>query len=160
MFLNRGCLGTRSRFATASGLVVLLGAATPGCFGGSPSTPPPAVDDTARGARPAPMPAPAPDTHQGMSMKEKVVLLGGAAALYYMYRKHQNSTAQGEAGQYYLSKNGRVYYRDAEHRAHWVTPPAEGVSVPESEAREYSQFQGYNNQNTGRDLTGMASDNP
>ena len=160
MFLTRGCLGPKSRFATASCLVALLGA-SPGCFGGSPSSPPPpAVDDTARGSRPAPRPPQAPDTHQGMSTTSKVVLLGGAAALYYMYRKHQNSTAQGEAGQYYLSKNGRVYYRDAEHRAHWVTPPSEGLSVPESEAREYSQFQGYNNQPTGRDLTGLASDNP
>jgi len=51
-----------------------------------------------------------------------------------------------------------VYYRDAEHRPHWVTPPAEGIAVPQNEAADYQQFQGYNNQQSGRDLTGLADD--
>ena len=92
----------------------------------------------------------------GMSTGKKMVILGGAAALYYLYKRHQSaSNASGPEGQYYLSKNGRVYYRDAEHRAHWVTPPREGIEVPEAEARGYQGFQGYQNQTTGRDLTGL-----
>jgi hypothetical protein len=95
----------------------------------------------------------------GMSTGKKVVLLAGAAALYYLYKKHKAAAAQeGPDGQYYLSKNGRVYYRDAEHRAHWVTPPPSGISVPASEAAEYREFQGYDNKSSGRDLTGLAED--
>lgn len=125
---------------------------------------PPPVDDSARGARGTPaMPAGrAPEApRRGMSTGKKVVLLGGAAALYYLYKHHQKSAAvngQGADSQYYLSKNGRVYYRDADHRAHWVTPPAEGIRVPESEAAEYSQFQGYDGRTDGRDLTGLGND--
>ena len=124
--------------------------------------PPPAVDDSAGGARGLPQ-GRAPDSQaaprRGMTTGQKVVMLGGAAALYYLYKHHQSAAAQqGPDGQYYLSKNGRVYYRDADHRAHWVTPPQEGIAVPESEARDYQQFQGYDNQKTGKDLTGLGSD--
>ncbi|HEX5660742.1 MAG TPA: hypothetical protein VFX59_26295 [Polyangiales bacterium] len=95
----------------------------------------------------------------GMSTKKKVVLLAGAAALYYLYKKHQDAkSAEGPDGQYYLSKNGRVYYRDAEHRAHWVTPPPGGIQVPEDQASEYREFQGYENRDTGRDLSGLSND--
>lgn len=93
-----------------------------------------------------------------MSTKSKVIVLAGAAALYYLYKHHKNATAQGEEGQYYLSKNGRVYYRDAEHRAHWVTPPAQGIQVPANEAAEFEQFQGYDNRSTGRDLQNLGTD--
>jgi hypothetical protein len=118
--------------------------------------PPPPVDDT-RGGRAVPT-QPKADS-PGMSGTQKVVLLAGAAALYYLYKKHQNAAAkEGPEGQYYLSKNGRVYYRDAEHRAHWVTPPPDGIKVPESEANEYRGFQGFNNSTTGRDLTGLGAD--
>ncbi len=82
-----------------------------------------------------------------------MAILAGAAALYYLYNQHKNRQEQGPEGQYYLSKNGRVYYRDAQHRAHWVTPPPEGIRVPEAEARQYRDFQGYNNSPTGRELT-------
>ncbi len=79
--------------------------------------------------------------------------MGGAAALYYIYNKQKNAQGEGEKGKYYLSKNGRVYYRDEQKRAHWVTPPPGGIRVPESEAQKYSDFQGYNGRTTGRDLT-------
>lgn len=119
------------------------------------SDPPPAVDDTRTGRANGT----APTADKGMSTRKKVVLLAGAAALYYMYKKHQNAAAkEGPDGQYYLSKNGRVYYRDAEHRAHWVTPPPEGIEVPESEAAEYRGFQGYDRSATGKDLTGLGTD--
>ena len=45
-----------------------------------------------------------------MSTKKKLVLLAGAAALFYMYKKHQAKA--GQQIQYYRSKNGRVYYRE------------------------------------------------
>ena len=129
---------------------------------------PPVVDDTARtgsGAERS-MPgserqgrSPEPSPHRGMTTGQKVVVLGGAAALYYLYKHHQSANAQqGPDSQYYLSKNGRVYYRDADHRAHWVTPPPEGLRVPESEAGEYRQFQGYDGNANGRDLAGLSND--
>lgn len=94
---------------------------------------------------------------QGLTNTQKaVVTLAGAAALYYIYNQHKKSQAQkGEEPQYYLSKNGRVYYRDAQKRVHWVTPPREGIQVPADEARRYQEFQGYNNRSTGRDLTSL-----
>jgi len=55
-------------------------------------------------------PASNPPAHTGLSTKQKVMLVAGAAALYYLYRKHQHAQGQGQEGQYYLSKNGRVYY--------------------------------------------------
>lgn len=122
--------------------------------GGNPNTAaPPPVDDTVSGTQTYPSPANQPQAKQGLSTGQKVAILAGAAALYYLYNQHKNRQEQGPEGQYYLSKNGRVYYRDAQHRAHWVTPPPEGIRVPEAEARQYRDFQGYNNSPTGRELT-------
>jgi hypothetical protein len=91
---------------------------------------------------------------QGMSTGTKLALLGGAAALYYMYKKNKEKRAQGDtsAPQYYLSKNGRVYYRDQSGRAHWVTAPAQGIQVPYEEAQQYQGYQGYQGQSQGRTL--------
>ena len=141
------------------GLVLALATAAPlvGCSNNHRDAPPPPVDDTRGGIEARQMPAP---DRPHMSTRGKVVVLAGAAALYYLYKHHQHAaaTATGEDTQYYLSKNGRVYYRDAEHRAHWVTPPPGGIQVPASEAADYQQFQGYDNQATGRDLSGLATD--
>ena len=93
-----------------------------------------------------------------MSTKQKVAILAGAAALYYLYNKHKNSKAQGQHGQYYLSKNGRVYYRDQQGRPVWVTPPREGIQVPAGEAQEYSGYQGYNGNATGNTFGGYGAD--
>lgn len=125
---------------------------------GSPqaSTPPPPVDDTRSGTV-AQTPRNQAPNRPRISNGQKVAILAGAAALYYLYNQHKNRQEQGPQGKYYLSKNGRVYYRDAEGRAHWVTPPREGIQVPESEARMYRDFQGYNGQNTGRDLQDLAN---
>jgi len=79
---------------------------------------------------------------QAMSTRKKVVLLAGAAALYWLYKRHQNSRGVGPNGQYYRSKNGRIYYRDARtHQAVWVTPPpaSRPIQVP---ADEYQQYVG------------------
>lgn len=97
---------------------------------------------------------------KGLSNTQKVAILAGAAALYYLYNQHKNKQEQGPQGKYYLSKNGRIYYRDAQNRAHWVTPPPEGIRVPESEAQRYRDFQGYNNSSTGRDLRDVVREQP
>ncbi|MDZ4874847.1 MULTISPECIES: hypothetical protein [Chroococcidiopsis] len=123
--------------------------------GGSPNTsapPPPVADNVGRTQT---YPSNQPQARKGLSTGQKIAILGGAAALYYIYNQHKNRKGQGPQGQYYLSKNGRIYYRDAQGRPHWVTPPPEGIRVPESEARQYRDFQGYNNRSTGRDLTDL-----
>lgn len=123
----------------------------------SRNEPPPPVDDTAQGGVSARKTV--PDEGHHMSTRSKLVVLGGAAALYYLYKHHKNATAtSGADSQYYLSKNGRVYYRDSEHRAHWVTPPAEGIQVPANEAAEFADYQGYQNRADGRDLVGLGTD--
>ncbi|WP_017315372.1 hypothetical protein [Mastigocladopsis repens] len=129
------------------------------CGGGSQTAaPPPPVDDTV--GRNVNNPAPANQPQQakrGLSTGQKIgITLVGAAALYYLYNQRKNAQGEGAQGKYYLSKNGRVYYRDAQGRPHWVTPPSEGIRVPESEAQRYQDFQGYNGRSTGRTLTDIA----
>jgi len=129
------------------------------CGGGSKnaSVPPP-VDDSVGRTVSDRNATNQPEAKKGLGTGQKVALLAGAAGLYYLYNQHKNASQEGAQGKYYLSKNGRVYYRDAEKRAHWVTAPAEGIRVPESEAQKYRQFQGYNRSTTGRDLTGITSE--
>jgi hypothetical protein len=74
-----------------------------------------------------------------MSTGKKLAILGGAAALYYLWKKHQNSQGVGPTGQYYRSRNGRVYYRDSKGNPVWVTPPAGGIRVPAEEAPVYER---------------------
>ena len=129
------------------------------CGGGSrnASVPPPVDDSVGRTVSDRNNNRNQPEAKKGFSTGQKVALLAGAAGLYYLYNQHKNASQEGAQGKYYLSKNGRVYYRDAEHRAHWVTAPAEGIRVPESEAQKYRQFQGYNGSTSGRDLSGITS---
>ena len=82
--------------------------------------------------------------------------MAGAAALYYLYNKHKNAQREGAQGKYYLSRNGRVYYRDQKGQAHWVTPPSGGIRVPASQAQQYRDFQGYNGRTSGRTLSDVA----
>ena len=140
---------------TALLLSVLLGVPFfAGCASDRRASQLPPVDDTRGGAQT--YPAPTAQAKKGLSTGQKVAILAGAAALYYLYNKHKNNKEQGAQGKYYLSKNGRVYYRDKQGQAHWVTPPQGGIRVPESEAQQYRDFQGYNNRPTGRDLTDLA----
>ncbi|MEZ0326806.1 MAG: hypothetical protein ACAH95_12970, partial [Fimbriimonas sp.] len=94
------------------------------------------VDDYAA-QRAQTIPAPQQEK-KGMSTGTKMAILAGAAALYYMYKKNKEKRAQNVSSepQYYLSKNGRVYYRDNTGRAHWVTPPQQGIQVPWAEAQQ------------------------
>ncbi|MBV9851758.1 MAG: hypothetical protein JO250_18975 [Armatimonadetes bacterium] len=88
----------------------------------------------------------------GMSTGKKVVIvLAGAALLYYLYRKHQAAQqAQGAAAggrpQLYRSRNGGIYYRDAQHRPVWLTVPNRPVQVPAADVQRYApnyqQYQG------------------
>lgn len=119
------------------------------------SAPPPPRDATAGEMnRMSPQAA---ATKRGMSTKQKMVLLAGAAALYWLYKKNQAKVAAGQTNvQYYLSKNGRIYYRDPKTKqAIWVTPPKEPIYVPADQAGDYEGMQGYNGSNSGRDLTGL-----
>src|SRR5579883_1684446 len=114
----------------------------------------PPVDDTrtATNTNMAPNTAPTVKKKGLNNVQKGAIVLAGAAALYYLYNQHKHAQAQaGANGQYYLSKNGRVYYRDANHQAHWVTPPPEGIQVPAAEAQQYRDYQGYDNRDTGRD---------
>jgi hypothetical protein len=95
--------------------------------------------------RPVPQgqPTPAPEAQRpGMSTKQKVLLLAGAAAVYFLYKKHQNREGNGPEGKYFMSKNGRVYYRNLKTGEYtWVDPPKQPISVP---AEEYEQYTGRN----------------
>jgi len=112
------------------------------------NVPPPGAQSTT----PPPMTS-APMAKPGMSnTKKAVIVLAGAALLYYLYKKHQaQQQAASNAGtsgsqQLYRSSNGGIYYRDAQHRAVWVTAPAQQMQVPASDvqqyAPDYSQYQG------------------
>jgi len=75
-----------------------------------------------------------------LTTKQKVILLAGAAALYWLYKRHQNAKGVGANGKYYRSRNGRVYFRDARTRkAIWIDPPptSRPVQVTPEEYRRY-----------------------
>lgn len=109
------------------------------------TAPPPGAQSTT----PPPM-TDAPAAKPGMSnTKKAVIVLAGAALLYYLYKRHQaQQQAAGANGspQLYRSSNGGIYYRDAQHRAVWVTAPAQQMQVPASEVQQYApdygQYQG------------------
>ena len=123
-------------------------AVTAGCGGknnasdqSSASAPAPADATT---AQPNAQPAKA-----GLSTKQKVVLLAGAALLYYMYTRYKKQDAQaaqnGGAGahpQLYREdkgpNKGAIYYRknDANHTVVWLQAPAGGVQVPADQAQQ------------------------
>lgn len=153
---GRSMMGIRTRM-TAWGLA--LGMLTPvlaGCGRDSNRAEQlPPIQEQTRGSR-TEFPAPQ-GRNQGLSTKQKVAILAGAAALYYMYNKHKKSQGQGSQGQYYLSKNGRVYYRDQSGNPVWVTPPREGIEVPSSEAEQYSRYRGYNGRDTGETFGGYGA---
>ena len=100
--------------------------------------------DTTNTAQPNTQPAKA-----GLTTKQKVVLLAGAALLYYMYTRYKKQDAQaaqnGGAGahpQLYREdkgpNKGAVYYRknDANHTVVWLQAPQGGVQVPADQAQQ------------------------
>jgi hypothetical protein len=117
--------------------LMMLGMA--GCGGGTPvnsaSRPGPMGGSPMGGA---PMRSSNRMPGQGMSTQQKVLLLAGAAALYYLYNKHKNASGEGAQGKYYRSRNGQIYYRDAKGTPHWVTAPQQPIEVPASEYEQYT----------------------
>jgi len=95
---------------------------------------------------------------QGMTGKQKVMILAGAAALYYLYNKRKNASA-GQVQYYRSEKSGRIYYRPDPknpNKVIYVTPPRQPIQVPmsEAEARQYQGYAGYNNQPSGQNYGG------
>ncbi len=95
----------------------------------------------------------------GMSTRQKLVVLAGAALVYYLYRKHQAQRAEqarlqqrqtgvGQGGtpvarrmpQLYRSRNGGVYYRDPNNpqRVVWLTAPTRSLQVPAEDVQRYA----------------------
>ncbi len=142
---------------SASMLSPLLVGCGGGGGGGSQASAP-AIDRSGAGSLPPAVGGPKVNT--GMSTKQKMVLLAGAAALYYMYKKQQN--AKGQATQYYKSEtNGRIYYRDPKTKqAIYVTPPQGGIMVPSQEAQSYNSYQGYNSSPAGQTFGGYGANGP
>lgn len=140
------------------GILVIASMIVPLAGCGSPASTPSGSAPMSNGAPPPGVGSQGANARRpslGITTKQKVVILAGAAALYYYYRKSKQKTAQQYAGQqvqYYLSKNGGIYYRDPQtHAAHFVTAPKQ-VQVSQAEAQPYSQVQGYNNQSTGNNM--------
>jgi hypothetical protein len=134
----RTTLGPAGRLT--AGLVALsLASSVFGC--GKPNN---AVNASPPGNAPYGYVPPPPQQRSGgmlsnMSTGKKLAILAGTAALIYLYNKHKHAQGTGAQGKYYLSKNGRVYYRDAKGNAVWVTPPPGGIQVPQQEAQTYEQ---------------------
>ncbi|WP_125205859.1 hypothetical protein [Capsulimonas corticalis] len=137
-------------FALVATLAMPTLAMTAGCGSKTTDTaPPPAASSGPGGPMMSAPPTMGQPQRQGMSTKQKVVLLAGAALLYYLYKKHQAAQTQNGAaspqGQLYQSKNGGIYYRNAQHQPVWVTAPSGGVQVPAEQvqryAPDYSRFQ-------------------
>ena len=83
----------------------------------------------------------------GLTTKQKVVLLAGAALLFYLYKRYQSqdkaaAAAGGAKPQLYREdkgpNKGAIYYRknDANHTVVWLQAPAGGVQVPADQAQQ------------------------
>jgi hypothetical protein len=117
---------------SAGALSALMAVSISGCGGGTVNA----------GSGPYDRPEPIRrrvDDNPGMTGKQKMLLVAGAAAMYYLYNKHKDKQGHGAEGQYYRSKNGRIYYRDENGKAVWVTPPTQPIQVP---ADEYARYTG------------------
>jgi len=133
----------------------LLAPMIAGCGGHkNDSVPPPVNDSTSPMSGGSSPMSGGPEKKPGMSTGKKVVIaLAGAALIYYLYKHHAEQN--GQKVQYFKSKkNGRIYYRDPKtHQAHWVTPAA-NYEVTADEAQQMKQYQGYDNQTTGKEYEG------
>ena len=121
-------------------------AVTAGCGGKNNAS-----DQTSAGA-PAPADATtaqpnAQPAKAGLTGKQKVVLLAGAALLFYMYTRYkkQDAAAAAQGGakpQLYREdkgpNKGALYYHknDANHTVVWLQAPAGGVQVPADQAQQ------------------------
>ncbi len=118
------------------------------------SVPPSGPSPSTMGTQPAP-------AKPGMSRAKKtMIVLAGAALLYYLYKKHQaaqaaqapqgGSAAGGAQPQLYREEKGpntgAIYYRDPQtHVPVWVTAPSQPISVPADQVQQYApDYQQYN----------------
>ena len=100
----------------------------------------------------------------GMTTKQKVVLLGGAALLFYLYKRYQKQDqaaaqngAMGANGKPQLYREekgpnaGAIYYRknDANHTVVWLSAPQQPVAVQQSDVQQYLPDYNENNPNGG-----------
>ena len=98
----------------------------------------------------------APAAKPGLTTKQKVVLLAGAAALFYLYKHYKNAdAAQANAHpQLYREdkgpNKGAIYYRknDANHTVVWLQAPPKGIQVDADEAQQ-TLGQGFDANNAG-----------
>ncbi len=144
-------------------LVTLAGCGNKGGDSGqqTASTPTAPGDTSPSGATPAAGSTGAAPVKRGMSKgKKAVIVLAGAALLYYLYKKHQASQqaqagtqggaqANGATPQLYRSQNGGVYYRDAQNpqKVTWLTVPNQPVAVPADQLQQYApDYQKYQGQ--------------
>lgn len=147
-------------------LVTLAGCGNKGGGSGQAASTPTAPGDTSpsgatpAAGTPASMNSAAP-AKQGMSTgKKAVIVLAGAALLYYLYKKHQaaqqaqagtqgGAQANGATPQLFRSSNGGVYYRDPQNpqKVTWLTVPSQPVSVPADQLQQYApDYQKYQGQ--------------
>ncbi len=168
-------LGTRTLALGLASSMIAPGLVA-GCGGGgsqqAAAPPPPAGNynppSGMQGQRPSGMQGQRPGAMQaqrpGMSTKTKVLLIGGAALAYYLWKKHRNAQNQPlpQGVQLYRSKNGGIYYRDAQNPQNitYVVPPRaqqfnQTMQVDPSEVQGLGldQYQGYpgGSGNTGLD---------
>lgn len=109
----------------------------------------------------------------GMTTKQKVVLLGGAALLFYLYKRYQKQDqaaaqngAMGANGkpQLYREEKGQnagaIYYRknDANHTVVWLSAPQQPMQVNQSDVQQY--LPGYNENNPNGGNYGNINTNP
>lgn len=145
MHKPRGGFTRPAALLTAS--AVVLPTLIAGCGGGGQTTQtsqfPPGVGSTSAQPR------------QGMTGKQKMMLLAGAAALYYLYNKRKNASQNGQVQYYRSETSGRIYYRDPRTKQPvFVSPPRTPIQVPMEEAQQYQGYAGYNNQANGQNYGG------
>ncbi|HVF84409.1 MAG TPA: hypothetical protein VM821_00395 [Abditibacteriaceae bacterium] len=147
--------GSARPIALFTASAILVPTLIAGCGGGAQQSATPTAIDRSNSAPPPAMGTTAA-RRPGMTGKQKMVALAGAAALFYLYKKYQ-SRPMASGVQYYQSKaNGRIYYRDKRNpqQAIYVTPPQQPVMVPQNEAAQYQGYAGYNNQAQGQNFGG------
>lgn len=106
----------------------------------------------------------------GMNIKQKAVLLGGAALLFYLYKRYQKqdqaAAQNGAASKPLLYREekgpntGAIYYRknDAQHTVVWLSAPQQPVQVNQSDVQQY--LPGYNENNPNGGNYGNINVNP